>query len=176
MRPRCHPRRGPDPPACHRYRRPAGDNRGGWCVPNRLGYARSIAILTRAYPAWARRATSSAGRRADIAAAALFLLLAVWVTGHLWRDPTHRVARVNPGDNTLFDWMLAHGARVVAQGQSPFFSQAMNAPTGVNLIANTSVPGLSIPLAPVTLLFGPGVSFVVLLTLALSLTAFGWYY
>jgi hypothetical protein len=116
----------------------------------------------------------TAARRADLTAAAVYLLLALWTTGHLWRDPSHRVARVNPGDNTLFEWMLAYGARVV-QGQNPFFTQAMNAPNGVNLIANTSVPGLSIPLAPVTLLFGPGVSFAVLLTLAMSLTAFGWY-
>jgi hypothetical protein len=119
---------------------------------------------------------SRAGRRADLIAAAGYLLLAFWITAHLWRDPTYRVVRYNPGDQTFFQWMLAHGAQVLTHGQSPLFTTSMNYPDGVNLIANTSVLGLSIPLAPVTLLFGPGASYVLLVTASFALTAFGWYF
>jgi hypothetical protein len=40
----------------------------------------------------------------------------------------------------------------------------------VNMMANTSVLAVSLPLTPVTLLFGPHVSFNLFLTLALALT------
>ncbi|MBO0870407.1 MAG: hypothetical protein J2P15_17775 [Micromonosporaceae bacterium] len=116
------------------------------------------------------------GRRPDLITAAVYVLLAVWVTGRLWREPTYRAVGYNPGDQTFFEWMLAHGAQIITHGQSPFFTHAMNFPTGVNLMANTSILGLSIPLAPVTLLFGPGVSYVFLVTASMALTGFGWYF
>ncbi|MCU7722206.1 hypothetical protein ODJ79_00595 [Actinoplanes sp. KI2] len=52
----------------------------------------------------------------------------------------------------------------------------MNYPDGVNMMANTSVLAVSLPLTPVTLLFGPHVAFNVFLTLALSLTGISWYF
>src|SRR5437762_178263 len=41
---------------------------------------------------------------------------------------------------------------------NPFFTTDMNMPAGVNLAANASVLGLGVPLTPVTLLFGAGVT------------------
>ncbi|MET0424720.1 MAG: hypothetical protein ABW046_12640 [Actinoplanes sp.] len=52
----------------------------------------------------------------------------------------------------------------------------MNYPDGVNMMANTSVLAVSLPLTPITLLFGPHVSFNVFLTLALALTGISWYF
>src|SRR2546430_6073759 len=72
--------------------------------------------------------------------------------------------------------MLAHGARVVFHGANPFVSLQMNVPGVVNMMANTSILGLSLPLAPVTALFGTRVSYVLLLVLALSGTAMSWYW
>ena len=40
-------------------------------------------------------------------------------------------------------------------GQNPFFSTALFHPTGINLLAQTSVTGLSLPLVPVTWIWGP---------------------
>ncbi len=80
-----------------------------------------------------------------------------------------------PGGPGFFEWMLGHGALVATGQASPFFSEAMNAPLGINLMANTSVLGISIPLTPVTLLFGPHVAFNVFLTGGLILTAVSWY-
>jgi hypothetical protein len=114
--------------------------------------------------------------RSDLLAYGCLLLGALWVTFHLWKDVSHRVLASNPGDHTQFEWMLAHGARLLAHPENPFFSHAMNVPDGVNLMANTSALGLVLPLAPVTLIWGPGVAFAVMLTLALWLTASAWYH
>lgn len=110
----------------------------------------------------------------DIVAAASFVVLAFWVTGRLWRDPAHGLS-ANRSDQALFEWMLAHGARVVTDFVNPFVSYQMNVPDGVNLMANTSVLAVSLPLAPVTLAFGPRAAFAVFLTAALIATALSWY-
>jgi hypothetical protein len=52
----------------------------------------------------------------------------------------------------------------------------MNFPDGVNLMANTAVLGLGIPMVPVTMAFGPAVSFVVLVAIGLAGTAAAWYF
>ncbi|MEH1017271.1 hypothetical protein V6U90_29785 [Micromonospora sp. CPCC 206060] len=112
--------------------------------------------------------------RRDVTALASFALLAGWVTLRLWRHPGHGV-RANPTDQAQFEWMLAHGARVVTRLAYPFVTYQMNVPDGVNLMANTSVLAISLPLSPLTLTLGPQVSFNVFLTLALAGTATSWY-
>jgi hypothetical protein len=114
--------------------------------------------------------------RTDLVAAVLYLLGSLWVTYHLLRHPTIRVQANNVNDDAMFQWALAHGGRVLTHGVNPFVTGQLNVPDGVNLMANTSVLGLSLPLAPVTLLFGPAFAYAVLLLLALSGTAMGWYY
>jgi hypothetical protein len=114
--------------------------------------------------------------RSDLLAHGCLLLGALWVTAHLWKGVSHRVLASNPGDHTQFEWMLAHGARLFVHPENPFFTHAFNVPDGVNLMANTSALGLVLPLAPVTLIWGPGVGFAVMLTLALWLTASAWYH
>lgn len=104
-----------------------------------------------------------------------FVLLASWVTGRLWWQPSAGL-EANRMDPALFEWMLAHGARVVTDFDNPFISGRMNVPNGVNLMGNTSVLGISIPLAPVTLLAGPRVALIVFLTLALIATGTAWYF
>lgn len=110
----------------------------------------------------------------DAAALLSFVLAAGWVTARLWRNPGGGVG-ANRMDQALFEWMLAHGARVVTRLDAPLFSDRMNVPDGVNLMANTSVLAVSIPLAPVTLLLGPAVAVTTFLTLALAGTATAWY-
>ncbi|HEX5596559.1 MAG TPA: hypothetical protein VFX61_11180 [Micromonosporaceae bacterium] len=114
-------------------------------------------------------------RAQDLAAVSSFVALAFWVTLRLWRDLSHGLS-ANKMDHAQFEWMLAHGARVVSKFAYPFVSYQMNVPDGVNMMANTSVLAISIPLAPVTLLFGPHVSFNVFLTAALAATGVSWYF
>ncbi|WP_433299254.1 hypothetical protein ACQP2F_45700 [Actinoplanes sp. CA-030573] len=111
----------------------------------------------------------------DVLAVVTFVAVALYITAPLWLNLDHQSAD-DPQDQAFFEWMLAHGARVLSDGAYPFFSDRMNYPDGVNMMANTSVLAVSLPLSPVTLLFGPHVAFNVFLTLALALTGVSWYF
>ncbi|MFC3740034.1 glycosyltransferase family protein [Paractinoplanes deccanensis] len=111
----------------------------------------------------------------DVLAGATFVVIALYVTAPLWLNLDHQL-RDDPQDQAFFEWMMAHGARVLTDGAYPFFSDRMNYPDGVNMMANTSVLAVSLPMTPVTLLFGPHVAFNVFLTLALAITGVSWYF
>ena len=115
-------------------------------------------------------------RRADIWALISYLALAVVVLIQLWISPSGRVLSHNDDDHGFFAFVLAHGERVVFHGANPLFSDRMNVPDGVNMMANTTVLALTVPMAPVTHWLGVGVSVVLLLTLGLAGTAFAWYW
>ncbi|MFC3505226.1 hypothetical protein ACFOOK_30285 [Micromonospora krabiensis] len=115
-------------------------------------------------------------RRRDLAVYALFLLAALWVTSRIWLDPAGRVAALYSSDPAQVQFFLAHSVRVVLHGDFPFYTDQFNYPDGVNLMANTAILALGIPMVPVTLLFGPAVTFVVLVTLGLAGTAAAWYH
>ncbi|MGC5019060.1 hypothetical protein [Micromonospora sp. DT47] len=115
------------------------------------------------------------GRRWDVAAVLSFVLLAFWVTARFWLRPGIGV-RDNPSDQSQFEWMMAHGARVVTEWVYPFSTNRMNVPDGVNLMANTSVLSISIPMTPATVLFGPHWSFLIFLTAGMMATGTAWYF
>ena len=95
-----------------------------------------------------------------------YLIAALVVTGRLWIDPAGGMQAGDVSDVDLFAWFVQYAATAVSHGQLPaLFTTAMNAPTGVNLMWNTSFLLPGVLLSPVTLLWGPQVS----LTLALAL-------
>ncbi len=112
----------------------------------------------------------------DVLVIGLFCVAALFVTFPLWVNPATRAPVLFEGDQALFQWFLARSARVVTHLENPFVTTLMNAPDGVNMMANTAILGLGVPLIPVTLVFGPHVSLVILLTLALAGTAAAWYF
>ncbi|WP_431976381.1 hypothetical protein [Micromonospora haikouensis] len=112
-------------------------------------------------------------RSVDAAVVAGYLGLAVLLTSRQWGRPDRLFHQDN--DQMLFEWMLARAARAVTAGENPLHSAALNAPDGVNLMANTSVLGLGVPLAPVTLLFGTQAAFLVAVVVSLAGTATAWY-
>lgn len=109
--------------------------------------------------------------RADLLAIGLYLLLGILVCAGYWADIQHRVSAHLPTDHSWFEWLLSHGAYSVRHLENPLFSVRQNAPDGVNLMANTSVLGISLPMAPITMLFGPQVAYAVYLGGALAATA-----
>lgn len=113
--------------------------------------------------------------RTDLMIAAGYLAMGLFVTARLWRDLTHRRVEI-VSDHAQVFWFLRHAVRIVTEGVDPFATTMLNAPDGVNLMANTAALGLTIPMVPVTMLFGPEASFAVLLVLGLAGTAFGWYF
>ncbi len=141
-------------------------------LPTQLG-AHRAARRTRLRD-WLRRAWRRPRVRDGLALGS-FLLAGVWVLGHLAIDPAHRVLAANVNDQAFFEWVLANGARVLTHGANPFVSNQLGAPNGVNMMANTSILGLSLPMAPITLLFGVRVSFLVLLIVGMAATGCSWY-
>ncbi|MDG4802867.1 hypothetical protein [Micromonospora sp. WMMD980] len=126
------------------------------------------AAVTRWLTAAARR------HRADLLAGLLFVVFAGWLTHGLWPAPGTRMLALNPADQTLYEWFLALDARVL-RGDLGLVTDRLNAPDGVNLMANTSVLALGVLLAPVTLAFGAPVTFALLVAGNLAGTAIAWY-
>ncbi|MGW1995751.1 glycosyl transferase [Embleya sp. NPDC001921] len=117
------------------------------------------------------------GRVADALACGTYLLAALLLYRGLWAGgPAGRYLVDSGQDQRQWEWFFAVTARAVAHGENPLTTTLQNHPDGVNLMANTSMPGLSIPLAPITWLFGPSATWAVVLTLGLAATAAAWYF
>jgi hypothetical protein len=124
--------------------------------------------LTVPVPAVARR-ERRLGALGPWLVVACYLLAALAVTAHLWRDPAGRMQAGDNGDVDLFAWFVQYAATAVSHGQLPaLFTTAMNAPIGINLMWNTSFLLPGVLLSPVTLLWGPQVSLTVALTLGFA--------
>ncbi len=90
---------------------------------------------------------------------------------HAWSSDPSQYALSGAGDQAASMWFLTWAPYSIAHGHNPLFSLYGNYPYGVNLMANTSTLPLGLLVAPVTLLFGPVVSFDLLGTLAPILSA-----
>ncbi|WP_018587496.1 hypothetical protein [Salinispora arenicola] len=109
--------------------------------------------------------------RADVLAIGVYLALGVLVCLNHWVDVPNRVSAHLPTDNSWFEWLFSHGAYSVWHLENPLFTTRQNAPDGVNMMANTSLLGVTLPLAPLTMLVGPQVTYVLYLGAALAATA-----
>ncbi|WP_244976025.1 glycosyl transferase [Nocardia huaxiensis] len=151
----------------------------GWVADGTEADRSAVAVAERAAPETVpaeqtRRWWRSA--RIDLLVGGGYLALAVFVLGGLWRKPRSGYLIDSDQDQTLYEWYFSVTARTVTHGDSMLSSQLQNYPDGVNLAANTLMYGWGVPLTPVTLLFGPTVTFVLALTVGLSGTAFAWYW
>ncbi|HET8658326.1 MAG TPA: hypothetical protein VFM55_04915 [Micromonosporaceae bacterium] len=119
--------------------------------------------------AWARALLK------DLLAVAAYAAAAFYVTAGYWANPARRTSGINPADQALFEWFLSNAAYSVKHWENPLFSNRLDVPEGINLMANGSVLGMAVPLTPVTLHWGPSVAYVVMLTLIFLATATAWY-
>ncbi|HET6968354.1 MAG TPA: hypothetical protein VFI44_08765, partial [Ornithinibacter sp.] len=115
-------------------------------------------------------------RRSDLLAPAAYLLVSAWLHVGLLTAP--RTGHLSQGvqDQQAFEWYFGATAHNLATFSNPLFSDLQNFPDGVNLMANASVMGLGVPLAPLTLLAGPETTFLVVQLLGLALTASAWFW
>jgi hypothetical protein len=114
--------------------------------------------------------------RADLAVFAGYLLFSGYLFGHLWMSPGGRRLAGSYSDQYQSEWFLKVDTHALLGLHDPFFTDLQNASIGVNMMANTSVLGLALPLLPITLLFGPQIAYVLGMTLGLTGTAIGWYW
>lgn len=85
-------------------------------------------------------------------------------------QPGTPLISANEIEPSAFQWFLAWWPEAVGRGQNPFVTDLIYAPDTVNMTWVTAIPGLSLALSPVTLLFGPVASYNVL-TLAAPVLA-----
>ena len=78
-------------------------------------------------------------------------------------------------DPDQFVWMLAWWPHAILHGMNPFVTHAVWWPQGANLAWDTSIPGLALLAAPVTLLGGPVLAYNVLAVLLPALAAWTAY-
>ncbi|MGK5739110.1 hypothetical protein [Micromonospora sp. URMC 103] len=131
----------------------------------------SLTPVADADPAVAGTARRLRPARADLLALGAYVVLGVLVCLHYWADVQNRVSSHLPTDHSWFEWLFAHGAYSVRHLENPLFTARQNAPDGVNMMANTSLLGVTLPLAPLTMLLGPQVMYALYLGGALAATA-----
>ncbi|MEU3186577.1 dolichyl-phosphate beta-glucosyltransferase [Streptomyces sp. NPDC006923] len=142
-----------------------------------LDYGRVLLELIRLRTGRAGRTRRPPGdRRTDLAVAGLFLLASFLLYKGLWADLDHAYLADAGSDQNQWEWFFEVTADNVAHLRNPLFTTLQNVPDGVNLMANTVMLGLSVPLTPVTLAFGPTVTWALVLTLGLTATAVAWYW
>src|SRR5438309_1742433 len=114
---------------------------------------------------WVRRTWS-----APVGALAVFVVLAVLLFASTWRHPS--AAWIGDArDPHLFMWYLGWVPSQVVSGHSPLFTTYLDYPSGANLMWNTSIFVPAMLLWPVTAALGPVVSYNVLVTAAVALSA-----
>lgn len=113
---------------------------------------------------------------ASVSPAVLYALISFYLYHGLWSNPTRSYLTLSANDQTLFEWLFTKAAHDLVHLTNPLSTGLLNAPEGVNLMANTAMLGLALPLAPLTLLAGAGVTWTLLMTGGLAATAFSWYW
>ena len=109
-------------------------------------------------------------------AAATYLVLAVFLWWGVWSAHPASTTTCGCGDAARFVWFFEWPAYALAHGSMPWHTSLLLHPTGLNLLDDTSVLGLAVPLAPLTLAAGPVVSMNVALTLAPACSALAMYW
>lgn len=97
------------------------------------------------------------------------------VSGLLWRHlvphlATHTLAG-GLGDPGLYIWWFKWVPYALTHGLNPLHSNFVDAPAGVSAMWNTSMPAIGLLFAPVTLVFGPIVTFNLVCILGPPLSA-----
>jgi hypothetical protein len=83
---------------------------------------------------------------------------------------------IGKGQDTLIPiWSFAWWPHAIATGVNPFVTHALYVPEGMNLAWSPSVPGLALIFAPITLVFGPVVSFNLAAATLPAVAAWGAY-
>jgi hypothetical protein len=105
-----------------------------------------------------------------LGALVVFVALAVLLFASTWAHPgTAWIG--DDRDPHLFVWYLGWTPRQLGSGQNPLFTNYLDYPGGANLMWNTAIFAPATLLWPVTAAFGPVVSYNVMATAAVALSA-----
>ncbi len=82
-----------------------------------------------------------------------------------------QMAGIHTPDQVQQIWFIEWARYSLVHGHNPFYTQWQNYPVGMNLLGNTSMLALGVLFSPVTSLFGPIVTWNILIRLALVVSA-----
>ncbi|MGH2928647.1 MAG: hypothetical protein ACRDL8_10635, partial [Solirubrobacteraceae bacterium] len=111
--------------------------------------------------------------RPFLCAFALYLAISLAIWCQLLAHGLGAALPAGSADPAQEVWFLAWLPHALGAGLNPFFSHAVFAPRGVNLLDNTSMELLGLLLAPVTVTAGPVAALDVAVLLAPALSALG---
>jgi hypothetical protein len=112
----------------------------------------------------------------DLLVFAGFVVISFGLFGSAVLPHPGRVMLGGGPDNAIYVWSFAWWPHAILSGTNPFVTHLLYAPSGVNLTWVTSIPGLALIFAPVTVLFGPIVSFNFAALLLPAIAAFAAYW
>ena len=90
-------------------------------------------------------------------------------------DPAHRILGTEVGDTRFYEWALRWTPWALQHAGNPIFSDRIFAPAGIDLARTTFIPGPALVMYPITRVFGPLVSYNVLMAVAPALAAWAAY-
>ena len=102
----------------------------------------------------------------------LYAVVAALEFGHFEEVGATVMAGPRAEDQIAQVWWLAWGQYALAHGHNPFFTDWQNFPVGYNFGVNGSMLALGVLFSPITTVFGPVVTWNVLLRLAPVVSAF----
>jgi hypothetical protein len=108
--------------------------------------------------------------------AVVYLALSVLANRSAWAHGIAHSIQTSGGNDVPEEiWFLAQTPWVLLHGHNPFVNDWLNAPVGVNLMDNTTMPLLGIVGFPITVLFGPIATYNVLIDLAIFASALSFF-
>jgi hypothetical protein len=123
-----------------------------------------------------RRAHLSDSRWFTLLVAVVYVAVSLLANYGAWvHGVTHTVQTAGGGDTYEAIWYLAQTPWAIIHGHNPLATNILNAPTGVNLMDNASMPLIGVVGTPITLLFGPIATFNIMLNLALAGSSMTFY-
>lgn len=131
--------------------------------------------------AWSRAlAVVRRGDRSPVGAIGVLVGYVILSLGYfgwrLWPHPGRfLVGTSGTEDPQKYVWWFEWWPHAILNWENPFYSHAVFAPTGIDLVWTTSVPALALVFSPLTLLFGPVVSYNVAAVLLPALSAWTAY-
>jgi hypothetical protein len=108
--------------------------------------------------------------------AVLYLAVSLLANVHVWAHGiTHTIQTAGGSDVPEEIWFLAQTPWAIVHGHNLFSNDWLNAPTGLDLADNTTMPLLGVLGAPITFVFGPIATFNIMLNLAFAGSAMAFY-
>ena len=108
--------------------------------------------------------------------AVVYLALSVLANRSAWSQGiAHTIQTAGGNDVPEEVWFLAQTPWILLHAHNPLVNNWLNAPGGIDLMDNTTMPLLGILGFPITLLFGPIATFNVLLDLAIFASAMSFF-